>query len=234
MVVSCFLSNFPPPLYLPPHHPRPYSSISRLPSSRLASSINIIMQRPAIRLRLHCLAIIRSLALFLSAVIHLRQVRHSQFLCTFWFPSFSLPFPSQLFPNIGETLGNITMVFIVLCSPWFATAQLERVTNQTRGESKKVLERECKSEESLKGLLKERDNALEELMRNREDLERLKEEAKDQMKAWEEKERDWEEKRTREEEIHGEDKRSLEIGRNKERASRKGASGEVGNGEEGR
>lgn len=97
-----------------------------------------------------------------------------------------------------------------------------------------MLERECKSEESLKGLLKERDNALEELMRNREDLERLKEEAKDQMKAWEEKERDWEEKRTREEEIHGEDKRSLEIGRNKERASRKGASGEVGNGEEGR
>ena len=53
---------------------------------------------------------------------------------TFSFPSFSLPFPSQLFPNGGEILGNITMVFIVICLPWLATAQLERVTNQARGE----------------------------------------------------------------------------------------------------
>lgn len=69
----------------------------------------------------------------------------------------------------------------------------------------------------MKGLLKERDNALEKLVKNREDLERLKVEMKDQVKAWEEKERDWEEKRTSEETIHGEDTRSLEIGRNKER-----------------
>lgn len=109
------------------------------------------------------------------------------------------------------------MVFIVICLPWLATAQLERVTNQARGEGKPALERECEREENLKGLLKERDNALEKLVRNREGLERLKVEMKDQVKAWEEKERDWEEKRMSEEKIHEEDTRSLEIGRNKER-----------------
>lgn len=42
------------------------------------------------------------------------------------------------------------------------------------------------------------------------------------MKAWEEKKKDWEEKRTREEGKHGEDKRSLEMGRGMERESRAG------------
>lgn len=80
--------------------------------------------------------------------IHLRQMRHSQFPPSRFIPS-RFPFPSQLFSNMREILGNVAMVFLVLC---FALA---RDCPHWRGSSTR---QEGGREESLKGLIKERDN----------------------------------------------------------------------------
>lgn len=113
-----------------------------------------------------------------------------------------------------------------------ALAEVERVSRQSREQSKKATEREREMEQRLKGLEKERDDAVKECARGREDLERFEREKKEeteslkqemtrQMKASEVKERVWEEKKAEEKKRYGEDKESMKMGWERERENRK-------------
>lgn len=105
-----------------------------------------------------------------------------------------------------------------------------RITNEVKIEKKKALEKDYGKEEDLKGLRKERDDALVELSRGKRNLEKLREEKGDEAKglrqettkqarAWEEKEKEWEEKRAADAKRNQEENNSLKMGRERERHS---------------
>lgn len=109
-----------------------------------------------------------------------------------------------------------------------ALEEVERIKTQAREQSERATEKGSEMEQGLKGLQKQRDDAILEGVRAREDLkrlekekagetERLKQEMNRQMKASEVKERIWEEKRAEGKRRYVEEKERMKMGREKER-----------------
>ncbi|MCJ1342835.1 hypothetical protein MMC31_001024 [Peltigera leucophlebia] len=106
-------------------------------------------------------------------------------------------------------------------------AEAEMVMIKEREGNEEAFEGEFEMEQSFKGLEKERDDALEERARGREnferlekekevEVERLKKEKEKLVGAWDVKERHWEERRLKEEKNYRENNESLRMGRERE------------------
>lgn len=207
---------------------------------------------------------------------------------TFTFAAFSFPvFPPplhffQLCDTMGEIIGTVAMVLIMLCLPWLvikhmhllgktgpalkaasepiatvfgervaqieqhnrlfgdlqlilserdqARVELTRATEKAKSEGEKALERACERERNLEWLQKERDVALAELAKGKENLKRLerekkeevdglKEETKQKQQAWEAEKRKSEEEKEKEEKKNQEEIDGLKMGRERESES---------------
>lgn len=270
MVMSCFLSIAPPPLYHPPpFHP-----------NAVFYDIDAVIFDPR-KAYGHQNGPSCNLTQSPMPQCHTRSGIASEPLinATFPTPILSLPSLSPLLLILGKVIAEIFVIFVALSLPWLACTQLpllakiqkatddslttatvsgrqwteieihhrllydlqtamsehskdleevESVKTQAREQSERATEREREMEQGLKGLEKQRDDAILEGVRAREDLERLEKEKEEeterlnqemnrQMKASEVKERIWEEKRAEGKKRYVEEKERMKMGREKER-----------------
>lgn len=83
----------------------------------------------------------------------------------------------------GGIANNLMVISCFLSIQPLYLAEVERVSRQAREQRKIATEREREMEQRLKGLEKERDDAVKERARGREDLERFEREEKRKRKV---------------------------------------------------